>query len=61
MLVGGNILGQTRVMTTATVLETRRQLLHRALALAFVLLGVALVINAVFTFVRSARRLRRRP
>lgn len=46
MLVGGNIAGSTRVLTTAIVLETRRGAFDLALALAFVLLVIAFAINA---------------
>ncbi|MFW6089404.1 MAG: ABC transporter permease [Gemmatimonadota bacterium] len=45
MLVGGNILGQTRVMTTTIVLETRRGNFGVAIALGAVLLVVALLVN----------------
>ncbi len=44
-LVGGNIEGQTRVLTTAIVLETGKGHFSLALALGGVLLLVALVIN----------------
>ncbi len=47
MLVGGNILGQTRVMTTTIVLETRRGNFGVAIALGAVLLIVALLVNIV--------------
>jgi tungstate transport system permease protein len=47
MLVGGNIEGTTRVLTTAIVLETRRGAFNIALALAFVLLAITFVLNAV--------------
>ena len=47
MLVGGNILGQTRVMTTTIVLETRRGNFGVAIALGAVLLVVALLVNVV--------------
>ena len=47
MLVGGNILGQTRVMTTTIVLETRRGNFGVAIALGAVLLIVALLVNLV--------------
>ena len=47
MLVGGNILGQTRVMTTTIVLETRRGNFGVAIALGAVLLIVALLVNVV--------------
>ena len=45
MLVGGNIEGSTRVLTTAIVLETRKGDFDIALALAFVLLGIVFLIN----------------
>ena len=45
MLVGGNIQGSTRVLTTAIVLETRTGNFDLALALAFVLLSVMFLIN----------------
>lgn len=47
MLVGGNIEGSTRVLTTAIVLETRQGQFDRALALGIILLGLALVINLI--------------
>jgi tungstate transport system permease protein len=45
MLVGGNIDGQTRVLTTAIVLETRRGNFDLALALGAVLLGITFLTN----------------
>ncbi len=47
MIVGGNIEGFTRVMTTAIALETSKGDLPLALALGIVLLGVVLVLNAL--------------
>ncbi len=47
MLVGGNIAGSTRVLTTAIVLETRKGEFDLALALAMVLLGIVFLINAL--------------
>ena len=46
MVVGGNIEGFTRVMTTAIALETSKGDLPLALALGCVLLGVVLLLNA---------------
>jgi tungstate transport system permease protein len=46
MLVGGNIEGATRVLTTAIVLETRKGAFDQALALAFVLLALTFALNA---------------
>jgi tungstate transport system permease protein len=45
MLVGGNIEGRTRVLTTAVVLETRKGNFELAMALGFVLLGLTFVAN----------------
>ncbi|NLG72017.1 MAG: ABC transporter permease [Chloroflexi bacterium] len=45
MLVGGNIEGRTRVLTTAIVLETRKGNFELALALGAVLLGLSFVAN----------------
>jgi tungstate transport system permease protein len=46
MIVGGNIDGVTRVMTTAIALETSKGDLPLALALGTVLMGVVLALNA---------------
>jgi tungstate transport system permease protein len=48
MLVGGNIEGQTRVLTTSIVLETRRGNFAMALALGLILLAIAFVTNWLF-------------
>lgn len=45
MLVGGNIAGRTRVLTTAIVLETRKGNFDLAIALGLVLLGIAFITN----------------
>lgn len=45
MLVGGNIEGQTRVLTTAIVLETRKGNFALALALGLILLALAFAAN----------------
>jgi tungstate transport system permease protein len=47
MIVGGNIEGFTRVMTTAIALETSKGDLPLALALGLVLLAVVLALNAL--------------
>lgn len=56
MLVGGNILGQTRVMTTTIVLETRRGHFGIAIALGAVLLVVALLVNVVLAGLATRTR-----
>ncbi len=45
MLVGGNIAGQTRVLTTAIVLETRQGDFSLALALGVILLIITFAVN----------------
>lgn len=45
MLVGGNIEGRTRVLTTAIVLETRKGNFDLAMALGIVLLGLTFLAN----------------
>ncbi len=55
MIVGGNIDGFTRVMTTAIALETSKGDLPLALALGIVLLGVVLALNAMIALVRRWR------
>jgi tungstate transport system permease protein len=47
MLVGGNIAGQTRVLTTAIVLETNKGNFGLALALGLILLAFAFLTNFV--------------
>jgi tungstate transport system permease protein len=47
MMVGGNIRGSTRVLTTATVLETQRGNFDLALAFSILLLAMVFVINAL--------------
>jgi tungstate transport system permease protein len=55
MIVGGNIDGYTRVMTTAIALETSKGDLPLAMALGLVLLAVVLVLNLLVAVVRRWR------
>jgi tungstate transport system permease protein len=55
MIVGGNIEGFTRVMTTAIALETSKGDLPLALALGVILLTVVLVLNAAIALVARWR------
>jgi tungstate transport system permease protein len=55
MIVGGNIDGFTRVMTTAIALETSKGDLPLALGLGVILLGVVLVLNALIAVLRRWR------
>jgi tungstate transport system permease protein len=54
-IVGGNILGETRVMTTAIVLETRRGNFALAMALGMVLLLLAFTVNLLLTRAQQGR------
>lgn len=54
MMVGGNILGETRVMTTAIVLETRRGNFGTAMAFGIVLLSLAFIVNLLLTRAQQA-------
>ena len=58
MIVGGNIDGFTRVMTTAIALETSKGDLALSIALGIVLMGLILALNATAHVLRSwaARR-----
>jgi tungstate transport system permease protein len=53
MIVGGNIDGVTRVMTTAIALETSKGDLPLALALGLLLLGVVLLLNTLIAMLRG--------
>ncbi len=53
MIVGGNIDGVTRVMTTAIALETSKGDLPLALALGLILVGLVLTINALAFVTRA--------
>ena len=55
MVVGGNIEGFTRVMTTSIALETSKGDLPLALALGLVLLGVVLLLNILIALLRRWR------
>src|SRR5690349_18400561 len=54
MIVGGNIDGVTRVMTTAIALETSKGDLPLALGLGFMLIALVLAINAAAQLVKEA-------
>jgi tungstate transport system permease protein len=47
MMVGGNLVGQTRILTTAITLETNRGDFALAIALGLILLLLALVLNGL--------------
>lgn len=56
IMVGGNIKGQTRVLTTATVMETGRGNFEVAFALSLILLVLAFAVNAVLTHLQQRNR-----
>ncbi len=49
IIAGGNIKGQTRVLTTAIVLETRVGRFSMAIALGIILLGLSFTVNLILT------------
>jgi tungstate transport system permease protein len=55
-MVGGNLDGQTRVLTTAAVLATSRGQFALALALGIILLVIAFAVNLVLTAVQQHGR-----
>jgi tungstate transport system permease protein len=56
IMVGGNIKDETRVLTTAMVLETSRGRFELAMALGIILLTLMVVVNLVLTRVQQGRR-----
>ncbi|MBI2370872.1 MAG: ABC transporter permease [Deltaproteobacteria bacterium] len=55
MMVGGNIRGQTRVLTTATVLEARMGHFELAIALGVILLALSFGVNLILTALQQRR------
>ncbi len=56
MMVGGNIRGQTRVLTTAIVLETSKGEFERAIALSVFLLAITFLVNWALTIIQQRGR-----
>jgi tungstate transport system permease protein len=56
IMVGGNIKGYSRVLTTATVMETGKGNFDVAIALSIILLIVAFLINLLLTHVQQRQR-----
>jgi tungstate transport system permease protein len=56
LMVGGNIRGETRVLTTATVLETGKGNFDVAIALSVILLGLTFLVNWALTVLQQGRR-----
>ena len=55
LMVGGNIRGSTRVLTTATVLETGKCNFDLAIALSIILLGLTFLVNLALTWIQQRR------
>ncbi|MFQ5657090.1 MAG: ABC transporter permease [Candidatus Methylomirabilales bacterium] len=58
MMVGGNIKGQTRVLTTATVLETQMGNFGTAIALGLILLTLSFTVNLLLTQIQQREQIR---
>lgn len=56
IMVGGNIKGQTRVLTTATVMETGKGNFEIAIALSIVLLVLCFTVNYILTRIQQRER-----
>jgi len=56
MMVGGNLLGSTRVLTTATVMETSKGNFDVAIALSVILLLLIFGVNAILTYTQQRQR-----
>jgi tungstate transport system permease protein len=57
-MVGGNIKGMTRVLTTATVMEVSKGNFDYAIALSIILLLLAYSITAILTAMQQGRKSR---
>jgi tungstate transport system permease protein len=58
MMVGGNIPGQTRVLTTATVMEVGKGDFGLAMALSIILMLLAFTVNLILTMIQQQSRLK---
>jgi tungstate transport system permease protein len=56
IMVGGNIAGETRTITTAIALETSKGEFAQGIALGIVLIAIALTINAVLVLLQGDAR-----
>jgi len=58
IMVGGNIKGYSRVLTTATVMETSKGNFDVAIALSIILLILVYLVNLILTHVQQRERVR---
>lgn len=56
MMVGGNISGDTRILTTSIVMEVSKGNFDVALALSFILMTLAFLITFLLTFLQQRKR-----
>lgn len=56
IMVGGNIKGYSRVLTTATVMETGKGEFAMAFALSIILLLLVFIVNFIFTIIQQRER-----
>jgi tungstate transport system permease protein len=56
MMVGGNIKGETRILTTAMVMEVSKGNFDVAIALSFILMGLAFLITFCLTYMQQRKR-----
>ena len=59
MMIGGNIAGETRTITTAIALETSKGNFSQGIALGFVLMCIALLVNAVLMLLQGEANVHR--
>lgn len=57
MMVGGNIQGDTRILTTSIVMEVSKGNFDVALALSFILMALAFIITFLLTFLQQRKRI----
>jgi tungstate transport system permease protein len=56
MMVGGNLEGETRVLTTAIMMYTQMGEFENALGLAAILVGLMLIVAGLLTAVQQSGR-----
>ncbi|KKK39379.1 tungstate transporter permease [Mesobacillus campisalis] len=56
MMVGGNISGETRILTTSIVMEVSKGNFDIALALSFILMTIAFLITFCLTYLQQRKR-----
>ena len=57
MMVGGNLQGETRILTTSIVMEVSKGNFDIAIALSFILMTMAFLITFCLTFLQQRRRI----